>query len=135
MDSPNDLPTIAEIEASTNILSIGTNTIKVVRVKDRFAVKVARGIPPLEAENIKFVAANSNVSVPNAYANFVVPETKKRYIILLPFLTPTEKNKVSERIKEQIDEFRSIPPPDYLGYLDGTPYAEAVLSMVHISGH
>lgn len=139
IDSTIDLPTVAEIEASTDILSIRTNTIKVVRVKERFAVKIAHGIPPQEAENMKFVAANSKVSVPKVYANFVDLETTKRYIImdfvpgsdlqkLLPSLTPAEKKKVSERIKEQIDELRSIPPPDYLGNLNAMPYTEGVLS-------
>jgi hypothetical protein len=88
---------------------------------------------------MKFVAANSKVSVPKAYANFVDLETTKRYIImdfvpgsdlqkLLPSLTPAEKKKVSERIKEQIDELRSIPPPDYLGNLNAMPHTEGVLS-------
>jgi hypothetical protein len=35
-----ELPTIADIEASTDVLSIRTNAIKVVRVKERFAVKI-----------------------------------------------------------------------------------------------
>lgn len=66
-----DLPTVAEIEASTNVLSVRTNAIKVVRVKEKFAVKVGFAIPPLEAENMKFVAANSKVAVPKVHDRFV----------------------------------------------------------------
>ncbi|KAJ5787443.1 hypothetical protein N7457_002433 [Penicillium paradoxum] len=81
----------------------------------------------------------SKVPVPNVYANFVDPQTQKRYIVmdfipdtdmqrLLPSLTPTEKNTASERIKEVINELRAIPPPDYLGNLNGTFYIDGVLS-------
>lgn len=41
-----DLSTVAEIEASTDVLSVRTNAIKVVRVWERFAVKVGFFIPP-----------------------------------------------------------------------------------------
>lgn len=114
MHSAIDLPTIAEIEASTDILSIRTNAIKVVRVKEHFAVKIGYAIPPLEAENMKYVAANRKIPVPKVYANIVNPKTQKRYIVinfipgadlqkLLPSLTPAEKTKVSKRIKEAVD--------------------------------
>ncbi|KAI2791696.1 hypothetical protein POX_c04565 [Penicillium oxalicum] len=77
-----DLPTVAEIEASPDVLSIRTNAIKVVRVRERFAVKFGYSIPPLEAENMKFVAHNSNVPVPTVHDNFLDRETQKRYIIM-----------------------------------------------------
>jgi hypothetical protein len=126
-----ELPTIADVEASTDVLSIRTNAIKVVRVKEHFAVKIGYSIPPLEAENMKFVAANSSVPVPKVHANFVDPETKKRYIVmdfvpgtdlqkLLPSLTPTEK--------QTIDELRTIPSPNYFENLNETPYIDGVLS-------
>ncbi|OQE08962.1 hypothetical protein PENVUL_c008G04849 [Penicillium vulpinum] len=139
MPSTIDLPTVAQIEASTDVLSIRTNAIKMVRVKKRFAVKIGYAIPPLEAENMKFVSANSKVSVPKVHANFVDPETQKRYIVmdfvtgtdlqkLLPSLTSAEKTTVSERIKEAINELRTIPPPDYFGNLNSTPYIDGILS-------
>ncbi|KAJ5339075.1 hypothetical protein N7452_005803 [Penicillium brevicompactum] len=127
--STTELPTIAEIE------SIRTNAIKVVRVKERFAVKIGYSIPPLEAENMRFIAANSKVLVPKVHANFVDPETQKRYIVmdfvpgtdlqkLLPSLTPAEKKTVSKRIKDSICELREIATPDYLGNLNETPYID-----------
>ncbi|KKK23606.1 hypothetical protein ARAM_002855 [Aspergillus rambellii] len=117
-----ELPTIADIEASTDVLSIRTNAIKVVRVKEHFAVKIGYSIPPLEAENMKFVAANSNVPVPKVYANFVDPETKKRYVVM--DFVPA----ISKRIKQAINELRTIPTPDYFGNLNETPYIDGVLS-------
>lgn len=72
-----DLPTVAEIEASPDVLSVRINAIKVVRVRERFAVKFGYSIPPLEAENMKFVPHNSNVPVPKVHDNFVDPETQK----------------------------------------------------------
>ncbi|CAG8882932.1 unnamed protein product [Penicillium egyptiacum] len=47
---------------------------------------------------------------------------------LLPSLTTAEKTTFSERIKETINELRTIPPPDNLGNLNGTPYIDGVLS-------
>ncbi|CAG7965469.1 unnamed protein product [Penicillium nalgiovense] len=134
-----ELPTIADIEASTDVLSIRTNAIKVVRVKERFAVKIGYSIPPLEAENMKFVAANSKVPVPKVHANFIDPETQKRYVVmdfvpgtdlqkLLPSLTPTEKTTISQRIRQAVNELRTIPSPGYFGNLNCTPYTDGVLS-------
>ncbi|PYH95627.1 kinase-like protein [Aspergillus ellipticus CBS 707.79] len=134
-----DLPTIAEIKASTDILSVRTNAIKVVRVRERFAVKVGLAIPPLEAENMKFVAANSKAPVPKVHDHFLDPDTQRRYIImdyipgsdlqkLLPSLKAIEKKTVSQRVKEAIDELRSIPAQRYFGNLSHGPYTDGVLS-------
>lgn len=70
-----DLPTVTEMETSLNVLNVRTNAIKVVRVRQRFAVKISYSIPPLEAENMIFVAHNSNVPVLKVHNNFVDPET------------------------------------------------------------
>ncbi|GLA56703.1 hypothetical protein AtubIFM54640_000360 [Aspergillus tubingensis] len=125
-DSKIELPRIAEIEASTDILSDPCRSLKVVRVKERFAVKFGFSIAPLEAENMRFVATNSKVRVPKVYDDFVDPETQKRYIImgyipgtdlqkLAPSLSEDQKKKVSKRIKEALDEMRRITSQGYLG--------------------
>ncbi|CAG8205218.1 unnamed protein product [Penicillium salamii] len=134
-----ELPTIVDIEASTDVLSIRTNAIKVVRVKEHFVVKIGYLISPLEAENMKFVAANSKVPVLKVHANFVDLETQKRYVVmdfvsgidlqkLLLLFIPIEKTTVSKRIKQAINELRILPSPDYFGNLNGTPYIDGVLS-------
>lgn len=134
-----ELPTVSEIEASPDVLSVRTNAIKVVRVRKRFAVKFGYSIPSLEAENMKFVACHSKVPVPKVHSHFVDPETQKRYIIMdyvpgadlekmLPSLTPTEKKTISKEIKDAVDELRRIPAPGYFGNLARTPYTDGVLS-------
>lgn len=133
------LPSIAEIEASTDILSDPCRSVKVVRVRDRFAVKVGTSIAPLEAENMKFVAANSKVPVPKVHDQFVDRKTQKRYIImdhvhgkdlqkLAPSLSGDQKKTVSKRIREALDELRRIPSQGYFGNLNHTPYYEGILS-------
>lgn len=66
-----DLPTVAEIEASLDVLSVRTNAIKVVRVRKRFVVKIGFSIPSLEAENMAFVVCHSKVLVPKVHSHFV----------------------------------------------------------------
>ena len=137
---PIRLPTIAKIEASSEILSMPDNLdnlAKVVRVKEHFAVKFGNGIPLSEAENMIFLAANSNVPVPKVYDTFVEPETNRTSIImeyvsgdnlqkLLPSLTSVEKAIICKRVRDAITELRKIPPPDYLGTLNRKPYHDGV---------
>lgn len=132
-----NLPTIAEIEAAAEVLSMPDNSAKVVRVKEQFAVKFGNGIPLSEAENMKFLAANSKVPVPKVYTAFIDPETNQTFIImeyvrgdnlqeLLPSLTPTEKAIICKLVKDAIIELRKIPPPGYLGTLNRQPYHDGV---------
>ena len=76
------LPTASEIEASTELISTSDTSAKVVRVRERFAVKIGYGVPLIEAENMKFLAANSHVLVPTVHAAFKDPDTHKTYIIM-----------------------------------------------------
>lgn len=74
MDSVKDtLPTTAEIEAATDILSMPDNSAQVVRVREHFAVKFGNGIPLTEAENMRFIAANSRVPRPRSLFRFYRP--------------------------------------------------------------
>ncbi|GMG14490.1 unnamed protein product [Aspergillus oryzae] len=131
------LPTVAEIEAATEIISSPDTSAKVARVNKHFAVKMGHGVTLMEAENLKFLATNSKVPVPRVYAAFKDPDTKKTYIIMqylhgdnlqksLPSLTQVEKATICSLIKDAITELRSIPPPDYLGMLNRRPYLDGV---------
>ncbi|KAL4920848.1 kinase-like protein [Aspergillus aurantiobrunneus] len=108
------LPTIAEIEAATDVLSMLDNSAKVVRVKEHFAVKFGNGIPLSEAENIKFLAANSRDPVPKVYAAFK----------LLPSLTVAQKSTICKLVRDEFTDLRNIPPQDYLGTLNRQPYLD-----------
>ncbi|RJE19367.1 Choline/ethanolamine kinase [Aspergillus sclerotialis] len=131
------LPTVSEIEAATELISTPDTSAKVVRVRERFAVKMGHGVPLIEAENMKFVAANSQVPVPTVYAAFRDPDSHKTYIIMeyladhtlekiLPYLNAVEKATISNAIKHTVSALRSIPPPDYFGMLNRQPYLDGV---------
>ncbi|KAL4989673.1 kinase-like protein [Aspergillus falconensis] len=131
------LPTIAEIEAATELISTPDSSAKVVRVNERFAVKMGHGVPLIEAENMRFLATNSKVPVPKVHEAFRDPDTNKTYIImeylpgdtlqkLLPSLNQVEKAAISSLVKDAITELRSIPAPDYFGMLNHQPYLDGV---------
>jgi hypothetical protein len=103
-----DLPSVAEIEASTDILRDPTKVRQVVGVRERFAVKV--GFLSYRWKQRTFVAANSKIAVPKVYDHLADLEMKKRYIImyyvpgadvqkLSSSLTPVEKRIVGKRIR------------------------------------
>ncbi|KAF7590395.1 hypothetical protein BBP40_002896 [Aspergillus hancockii] len=131
------LPTVSEIEAATEIITTSDASAKVVRVRERFAVKMGHGVPLIEAENMKFLAANSQVPVPTVYAAFRDPDTHKSYIIMeylpgqtlekiLPSLNLVEKATISNSIRDAVSALRSIPPPNYFGMLNRQPYLDGV---------
>lgn len=139
------LPTASEIEASTELISTSDTSAKVVRVRERFAVKIGYGVPLIEAENMKFLAANSHVLVPTVHAAFKDPDTHKTYIIMeylsgntlekiLPCLNVVEKATISSTIKDAVSALRSIPPPDYFGMLNRQPYLDGVFWSVRKPG-
>ena len=132
-----NLPTIAEIEAAAEVLSMPDNSTKVVWVKEKFAVKFSNGIPLSEAENMKFLAANSKVLVPKVYTAFIDLETNQTFIImeyirgdnlqkLLPSLMPTEKVIICKLVKDAIIKLQKISLPGYLGTLNHQPYHDSV---------
>ncbi|KAB8068367.1 hypothetical protein BDV29DRAFT_184688 [Aspergillus leporis] len=47
-----------------------------------FVVKMGHGVTIIEAENMRFLAANSKVPVPKVHAAFRDPGTNKTYIIM-----------------------------------------------------
>ena len=131
------LPNVAEIEAATELISTPDTSAKVVRVNEHFAVKMGHNVTLIEAENMRFLAANSKVPVPKVYAAFKDPGTNKTYIVMqylpgdtlqkiLPSLAPPEKAIICKMIKDAITELRSIPPSDYFGMLNRQPYLDGV---------
>lgn len=70
-----DLPTVAEIEISPDVLSVQTKAVKVAPVRERFADKIDYSIPPLGTQNMILVAHN-RVPVLKVHDNFVYPETQ-----------------------------------------------------------
>lgn len=131
------LPTIAQIEGSTEVLSSAGDSARVVRVNERFAVKSGTGVLSIEAENLIYLAENSAVPIPKVYSTLQGHDTAKTYIImdyipgdnlekLLPTLSRTEKDIINKLVKEAIANLRKIAPPGYLGMLHRRPYLHGI---------
>ncbi|OBT80737.1 hypothetical protein VF21_00346 [Pseudogymnoascus sp. 05NY08] len=127
--SDQDVPTIAQIKAATDFISQPDAHSKVVKISDQIAVKFGTQVPLLEAETMRFIAANSAVPVPKVLATFSEEETGMNFIVmelvqgrtledLMPTLNSEEKSEISLQIKNAIDELRSIQPPNYIGGLN-----------------
>ncbi|KAL2864832.1 uncharacterized protein BJX67DRAFT_373642 [Aspergillus lucknowensis] len=129
------LPTVAEIVAATELISAPDAPAKVVQVNERFAVKMGHGVPLVEAENMRFLAANSKVPVPKVYAAFRDPDTNKAYIImeylpgdtlqkLLPSLDPVEKLQLPRDVGDMklaiIEKLRQTESDQYIRLLRNT---------------
>ncbi|XRM41001.1 hypothetical protein ABZX51_004301 [Aspergillus tubingensis] len=135
------LPTVPEIEAATERLSMSDAYDQVFRVGERFAVKSGYGVPLIEAETMKFLE-NNQVPVPKVHAAFKDPGNKKTYIImdhvpgdtleaLLPSLDSSEKATICKLIKDAITKLRSIPSPEYFGMVNRQPYLDGVFWTVN----
>jgi hypothetical protein len=99
----NFLPTIAEIRASTEVLSSSDASATVVKVQDGLAVKYGPGVTSLEADNLRYLSAHVGCLVPKLLAVLKEPETGIVFIVMeyiegeslanaLPLLTSSEKN-------------------------------------------
>ena len=121
---PAPLPTVAEIRASTNVLSpAGPNkTSKVVRVGRHFIVKYGPGVSLQEGENMLFVRQATNVRVPTVYALFREEATGDNFIVqeFIPgkslachwnSFNAASKEDVVAQLQRYFDELRRLPPP------------------------
>lgn len=135
--SEQDLPTIAQIKAATDFLSQPDAHSKVVKISDKIAVKFGTQVPLLEAETMRFIAANSSVPVPKVLAAFSERETGMNFIVmelvqgrtledLMATLSAEEKLEISLQIKTAIDELRSIQASKFIGGLNRQPLNNAV---------
>ncbi|KAL2132778.1 hypothetical protein VTI74DRAFT_3402 [Chaetomium olivicolor] len=122
---PAPLPTLADILASTKVLSAPGKT-RVVRVGNHFAVKYGKDVQLQEGENMLFVQQSSTVPVPTVYALFYDDDTDKNFIIyeFIPGrklsavwrdLCTADKMAIASQLRRNMDELRSIPSPGYYG--------------------
>lgn len=124
--STSTIPSITTILQSTDVLSAPDASATVVRVGEQFAVKYGASVTLLEAQNLSFVAKNSNVPVPKLYGTLTDESTGRNFIIMemipgeplttaLPTLTSSEKHDIVGHIRQALIELRSIPPAGYIG--------------------
>ncbi|KAF5554733.1 kinase-like domain-containing protein [Fusarium napiforme] len=76
------IPTIAEIHASTEVLSLPDSSATVVKVGETFAVKFGHTVSSEEAEALQFISSNIKVPVPKFYETLVEPETGINFIVM-----------------------------------------------------
>ncbi|QGI90562.1 hypothetical protein CEK26_001777 [Fusarium fujikuroi] len=131
------IPTIAEIRASTEVLSPTDASATVVNVGKKFAVKFGHTVSPDEAEALKFLSSNSKVPVPEVYATLVEPETGITFIVveyinaksladLWPSLEASNKLEITNQLRAALQDLRSLEPPSYLGSLHRRPLTDGV---------
>lgn len=133
----NHLPTVNEINTSSEVLSQPDGAAKVVKVYERFAVKFGKGVSLIEAENMAFISSHTGISMPKVFAAFTEPETNMTYIImefvqgatletLLPTLSAREKSDICRHVRDALNEIRQLPSPDYFGGIGRRPYSDTV---------
>jgi serine/threonine protein kinase len=135
--SETTLPSIATILQSTDVLSAPDASATVVRVGEKFAVKYGPSVTLLEAQNLSFVAENSNVPVPEMYGTLTEESTGRKFIVMemvpgeplakaWPGFTSSEKHHVVEQIRRAMIDLRNIPPAGYIGSVAGQPCADGI---------
>ena len=130
-------PTIAEIRASSEVLSPSGASATVVKVGEKIAVKFGPTVSLQEAEALQFLSANSKVPVPKVYATIVEPETGSNFIVmeyinsksladLWPCLKAPERLEITDQLRAILQDLRSLEPPAYLGSLNRQPCSDGV---------
>ncbi|RDW66951.1 hypothetical protein BP5796_09700 [Coleophoma crateriformis] len=109
----DEIPTIDQIKAATELLSPEDATMKVVKIGTKFAVKFGRAVSLVEAESMRFVASNTSVPVPEVFATFSDPQTKINYIVM-EFM-PGQSLDIAKQLNDIMKNLREVEPPNYLG--------------------
>ena len=128
----HDLPTIAEIDASTELLSPPEVSTRVVKVRN-YAVKYGTRVTLLEAHSMRYISENCSLPfLPKLYGTLVEQDTNRKFIIvehiqgqtlsqkLRSSLDAAERTEVCRQLKEALDQLRDLPPPDSIGSVDDT---------------
>ena len=119
---PAPLPSIAEIEASKDVLQDIKIHQRVVRFAPHFVVKHGLRVSLEEGQTMIFIKKNVGLPAPQVYALFQDPANKKNYIImeyvsgptledLWPDLSLEQKHEISQKITNNVDRMRLAPSP------------------------
>lgn len=130
-------PSIAQIQAATEVLSPPDASAKVVRLGHNFAVKFGLGVSLVEGQSQRFIAENTGVPVPKVFDVFSEHLTKINYIVMeyvsgrtLEFLwdslTPAEKFDITNQLQAALKELRSLQSPPFLGSIGQQPFADGI---------
>ncbi|KAI9826299.1 MAG: hypothetical protein M1832_000216 [Thelocarpon impressellum] len=143
------IPSAAEIRALGVALGPkdGYKGVNVVRLGSDTVVKYGYALGRREADNMRFVAAHTNVLVPKVVAAFsdFAPhqgaQVEEHFVIMtllpgqtlesaLPSLTLEERLEIGALVRLAVDELRSLTPPGYLGGVDHGPVEDGIFVTV-----
>ncbi|KAF5964019.1 phosphotransferase enzyme family protein [Fusarium bulbicola] len=131
------VPTTADIRASTEVLSPPDAPATVVKVGEKFAVKFGHPVCSEEAGAFQFISSNTKVPVPEFYVTLVEPETGINFIVMVyidamsmadlwPSLAAPDKLEITSQLHAALRYLRSLEPPSYLGSLNRQPLKDGV---------
>ncbi|KAI1355813.1 kinase-like domain-containing protein [Xylaria sp. FL0043] len=139
---PARLPSVREMESSTNVLK-ELFTKRVVRIGQHYVAKYGGNVAPIEGRNMIFARQHLKSLVPRVYAIYQRPRRNPsppvtyiimEYIHARPIsevwstMGGTEKLRVVDALRDSLQILRSIPPPDYFGGLGMTKLNDEVFS-------
>ncbi|TRX97184.1 hypothetical protein FHL15_001978 [Xylaria flabelliformis] len=129
---PAPLPTLDEVLSSSNYLTPPVNfddtQLCVVRIGEHFVAKYGQFVQCIEAENMLFVKQHTTIPVPKVYAVYTFDD---KTMIIMEFIegktldssimSPQEFDAVGEQLKDQLNQLRQIPAPDWYGSIGRRP--------------
>ncbi|SMR53032.1 unnamed protein product [Zymoseptoria tritici ST99CH_1E4] len=122
-----DVPTVAELLASNDVIyddDHGGRCATVARI-GKYVMKYNGRTRVEEADSLRYLAANTNLPVPKCYGS---GDTLEK---LWPDLATMDKDQVVRQLRDQVSEYRNLPPPDYLGAVVKGPLGQAFFDMLN----
>ena len=123
---PGPIPSIEEIESSSNLLN-QYGAPRAVRVGEHFVVKYGELVHALEADNMMFIYKQTSIPVPQLYAVFRSPvKPAVLYIVMQyihgstlmaewPTMSEAQKSTVGKKLRSYFTQLRELPSPGYYG--------------------
>ncbi|KAI0185726.1 kinase-like domain-containing protein [Xylaria flabelliformis] len=129
---PAPLPTLDEVLSSNDYLRPPINfdgrKLCVVRIGEHFVAKYGQFVRCIEAENMLYVKQHTTIPVPKVYAIYTFDE---KTMIIMEFIegktldssimSPQEFDAVGEQLRDQLNQLRQIPAPDWYGSIGRRP--------------
>ncbi|KAI1303481.1 kinase-like domain-containing protein [Xylaria venustula] len=133
------VPTLTEVLASTDFLVPPPNDTDkqmcCARVGAHFMAKYGKDVRSIEGETMLFVQQHTTIPVPEVYAIYTFGEGKNtKTMIIMEFvqgitlekfldaMMPHHVDMIKEALREQVDQLRRIPAPNYYGTIGYRPF-------------
>ncbi|KAI0965444.1 kinase-like domain-containing protein [Xylaria arbuscula] len=132
------LPTLMEVLASTDFLvpppNDGVKQMCCARVGTHFVAKYGEDVRSIEGESMLFVQQYTTIPVPEVYAIYTFGEGNTKTMIIMEFIqgitlgkfidtmAPQYIDIIRGMLREQVDQLRRIPAPNYYGSIGYRPF-------------